>query len=113
MATYTRLQCKEQTLGMISLFLDHPALFTSITKAILLFFLKSFYTNLLYEENDFTLVLMLKNVKKFFCLFLIKTTISYIIDVVQEKYSETVVRGREGLKNILYQSSYNNILQKF
>ena len=56
---------------------------------------------------------MLKNVKKFFCLFLIKTTISYIIDVVQEKYSETVVRGREGLKNILYQSSYNNILQKF
>ena len=62
---------------------------------------------------------MLKNVKKkfFFVFFLIKTTISYIIDVVQEKYSETVVRGREGLKNILYQSSYNiwakNILQRF
>ena len=63
---------------------------------------------------------MLKNVKKFFCLFLIKTTISYIIDNLQEKYSETVVRGREGLKNILYKSSYNiwakyyikNILQK-
>ena len=72
MATYTRLQCKEQTLGMISLFIDHPALFTSITidQSHLTVFLKSFHTNLLYEGKDFTLVLMLKNVKKFFLSFI-------------------------------------------
>ena len=28
-------------------------------------------------------------------------------------YKKNIPKGREGLKNILYQSSYNNILQKF